>query len=105
MTHYSELEVRLKSISISGNDALKLQYVCSYLVAEVKDEIIFKGIARNAVQLESALSNCKCKANEMEKESVFIGKTFGIITDAKEWYFMECSSNDQDRIKIQTIKA
>ncbi|GET01789.1 hypothetical protein GLOIN_2v1761306 [Rhizophagus clarus] len=41
-------------------------------------------MAQNAVQLESALSNCKCKANEMEKESIFTGKTFGIITDAKE---------------------
>jgi len=128
----AELNARLKSIPISGNEASKSQYVCSYLVAganlyegkfelrpeknitgpnghgpvdfaidllqttktvgvtEVKDEDIFKGIAQNAVQLESALSNRKCKASEMEEGDVFTGKTFGIITDAKEWYFMEC---------------
>ena len=63
-------------------------------VTEVKDEDIFKGIAQNAVQLESALSNRKRKASEMEEGDVFTGKTFGIITDAKEWYFMECSYNE-----------
>ncbi|CAJ0909504.1 14763_t:CDS:2, partial [Entrophospora sp. SA101] len=62
-------------------------------VTEVKDEDFYKGIAQNAVQLESALSNCKRKASEME-EDVFTGKTFGIITDAKEWYFMECLYNE-----------
>jgi hypothetical protein len=129
----AELNARLKAIPISGNEASKSQYVCSYLVAginlhegkfelrpeknitgpnghgpvdfaidllqttktvgvtEVKDEDIFKGIAQNAVQLESALSNRKRKASEMEEGDVFTGKTFGIITDAKEWYFMECS--------------
>ncbi|GBC52715.2 hypothetical protein GLOIN_2v1658885 [Rhizophagus irregularis DAOM 181602=DAOM 197198] len=108
----TELKARLKAIPISGNEASKSQYVCSYLVTrvnlyegkfelrpeknitgpnghgpvdfaidllqtaktvsvtEVKDEDFFKGIAQNAVQLESALSNCKRKANEMEEESV-----------------------------------
>ncbi|PKC07740.1 hypothetical protein RhiirA5_417811 [Rhizophagus irregularis] len=33
------------------------------------------------------------KANEMEEGDAFTGKTFGIITDAKVWYFMECSYN------------
>jgi hypothetical protein len=27
----------------------------------------------------------------MEEGDVFTGKTFGIITDAEKWYFMECS--------------
>jgi hypothetical protein len=40
-------------------------------VTEVKDKDIYKGIAQNAVQLESALVNRKRKANEMEEESVF----------------------------------
>lgn len=31
----AELEARLKSIPISGNEASKSQYVCSYLVAGV----------------------------------------------------------------------
>jgi hypothetical protein len=110
----AELNARLKSIPISGNEASKSQYVCSYLVAgvnlyegkfelrpeknitgpnghgpvdfaidllqsaktvgvtEVKDEDFFKGIAQNAVQLESALSNRKRKASEMEEDSVFV---------------------------------
>ncbi|PKK42841.1 hypothetical protein RhiirC2_722784, partial [Rhizophagus irregularis] len=131
------------AIPISGNEASKSQYVCSYLVAgvnlyerkfelrpeknitgpnghgpvdfaidllqtaktvgvtEVKDEDFFKGIAQNAVQLESALSNRKRKANEMEEESVFVGKVFGIITDAEKWYFMECSLDDQDRLRFK----
>ncbi|UZO08425.1 Coronin-like protein crn1 [Rhizophagus irregularis] len=138
----TELKARLKAIPISGNEASKSQYVCSYLVTrvnlyegkfelrpeknitgpnghgpvdfaidllqtaktvsvtEVKDEDFFKGIAQNAVQLESALSNCKRKANEMEEESVFVGKVFGIITDAEKWYFMECSLDDQDRLRV-----
>ncbi|EXX68830.1 Coronin-like protein crn1 [Rhizophagus irregularis] len=142
----TELNARLKTIPISGNEASKSQYVCSYLVAganlhegkfelrpeknitgpnghgpvdfaidllqtaktvgvtEVKDEDIFKGIAQNAVQLESALSNRKRKASEMEEDNVFVGKTFGIITDAKEWYFMECSLDDQDRLKFKLSK-
>ncbi|CAG8853076.1 37261_t:CDS:1, partial [Gigaspora margarita] len=142
----AELEARLKSIPINGNEASKSQYVCSYLVSgvnlyegkfelrpeknitgpnghgpvdfaidllrtmktvgvtEVKDEDIFKGIAQNAVQLESALSNRKRKASEMEEDSLFVGKTFGIITDAKEWYFMECSLDDQDKLAFRLSK-
>ncbi|PKK60593.1 hypothetical protein RhiirC2_793102 [Rhizophagus irregularis] len=56
------------SSPINGNEASKLQYVSSYLVAgvnlyeavgvtEVEDEDILKGITQNAIQLESALSN------------------------------------------------
>ena len=63
-------------------------------MTEVKDEDFYKGIAQNAVQLESALSNRKSKASEMEEGNVFTGKTFGIITDAEKWYFMECSYNE-----------
>jgi hypothetical protein len=40
---------------------------------EVKDDDFFKSITQNAVQLKSALSNCKYKANEMEEET-FVGK-------------------------------
>jgi len=142
----TELEARLESIPISGNEASKSQYVCSYLITgvnlykgkfelrpeknitgphrhgpvdfaidllrtartagmtEVKDEDFYKGIAQNAIQLESALTNHKHKASEMEEESVFTGKTFGIITDAKEWYFMECSLDNQDRLRFKLSK-
>ncbi|CAG8615287.1 1326_t:CDS:2 [Paraglomus occultum] len=134
----SELDARLKTIPISGNEASKLQYVCSYLVGkfelrpeknitgpnghgpvdfaidllktaksvgvtEVKDEDFYKGIAQNAVQLESALSNRKRKASEIE-EGVFVGKVFGIVTDAKEWYFLECSFDNLERPKFKLSK-
>ncbi|GBC02322.1 hypothetical protein RclHR1_04570009 [Rhizophagus clarus] len=95
-----ELNARLKSIPISGNEVSKLQYVCFYLIAsmnlyEGKFELRPKKILLNAVQLESALSNCKCKASEMEESDMFTEKTFGIITDAEKWYFMECSYNKE----------
>ncbi|RIA84288.1 hypothetical protein C1645_422583 [Glomus cerebriforme] len=134
---------RLKSIPISGNEASKSQYVCSYLVAgvnlyegkfvlrpeknitgpnghgpvdfaidllqsaktvgvtQVKDEDFYKGIAQNAVQLESALSNRKRKASEGD---VFTGKTFGIITDAEKWYFMECSLVNEGKPSFKLSK-
>jgi hypothetical protein len=72
-------------------------------VTEVKDEDVFKGIAQNAVQLESALSNRKRKANEME-EGAFMGKVFGIVTDAEKWYFLECSLDDQERLRFKLSK-
>ena len=40
----------------------------------------------------------------MKEESVFTDKAFGIITDAKEWYFMECSLNNQNRLKFKLSK-
>jgi hypothetical protein len=67
-------------------------------VTEVKDEDFLKGIAQNADQLESALSNRKRRANEMEEEA---GKTFGIATDAEKWYFLECSL---DRLRFKLSK-
>jgi hypothetical protein len=142
----TELEARLKSIPINGNEASKSQYVCSYLVAganlyegkfelrpeksitgpnghgpvdfaidllqtaktvgvtEVKDEDFLKGIAQNAVQLESALSNRKRKASEISEEGAFVGKTFGIVTDAEKWYFLECSLGDQDKLRFKLLK-
>ena len=73
-------------------------------VTEVKDEYFLKGIAQNVVQLESALSNRKRKASEVSEEGAFVGKTFGIVTDAEKWYFLECSLDDQDRLKFKLSK-
>ena len=70
-------------------------------MTEVKDEDFFKGITQNAVQFELTLSNRKRKTSKMEEKSVFTGKTFGIITDAKEWYFMDCSLDDQNRLRFK----
>ena len=40
----------------------------------------------------------------MEEKKVFMSKTFGIITDAKEWYFMKCSLDDQDKLAFKLLK-
>lgn len=32
---------------------------------------------------------------------MFVGEVFGIIIDAEKWYFMECSLDDQDRLKFK----
>jgi hypothetical protein len=73
-------------------------------VTEVKHKDFHKGIAQNAVQIESALSNRKRKADEMEEER-FVNKVFGIVTDAREWYFLECSYDDQERPKFKLSKS
>jgi len=73
-------------------------------VTEVKDKDFFKSIVQNAVQLESALLNRKRKASEMKEDSVFVGKVFGIVTDAEKWYFLECSLDDQDRLRFKLSK-
>ena len=65
-------------------------------VTEVKKDDFVKGVAQCAVQLESSLSNCKRKANEMEEDQTF-GRIFGIVTDAEKFYFMECSMDGQGR--------
>ncbi|CAG8579514.1 1120_t:CDS:10 [Ambispora gerdemannii] len=57
-------------------------------VTEVKDEDCFKGIAQNAVQLESALTNRKRKTSEMDEEGVFV----------------ECSLDDQERPRFKLSK-
>ncbi|CAG8517925.1 2133_t:CDS:2 [Paraglomus occultum] len=68
--------------------AIKLQNSRIVGVTKVKHKDFEKGVAQNAIQIESALSNCrKRKADVMEEED----KTFGIITDAKEWRFIQCS--------------
>ncbi|GBB96327.1 hypothetical protein RclHR1_27280001 [Rhizophagus clarus] len=35
------------------------------------------------------------------EEGTFAGKVFRIIIDAKEWYFMECSLDNHDRLKFK----
>ncbi|GBC27636.2 hypothetical protein GLOIN_2v1487451 [Rhizophagus irregularis DAOM 181602=DAOM 197198] len=62
--------------------ALLKHLIAELEARQVKDEDFYKGIAQNAVQPESALSNRKYKANEMEEEDLFT-----------------------EQAKIQTIKA
>ncbi|UZN99699.1 uncharacterized protein OCT59_000966 [Rhizophagus irregularis] len=100
-----ELEARLKAIPINESDAPKSQYVCSYLVVGANlyelrpakyrrtqwtwigrfhNRLAQTAKRLNAIQLESALSNRKRKANEMEEDSMFVNKILGIVTDAEK---------------------
>lgn len=65
-------------------------------IMQVKLEDIRKGVAQNAVQIVSALTEQQRKASELEE---FQGTPapegcFGIVSDAKEWYFLLCTMND-----------
>ncbi|GES87004.1 hypothetical protein GLOIN_2v1580557 [Rhizophagus clarus] len=77
-----ELNARLKSIPISGNEVSKLQH----------EPVDF---AIDLLQTAKTVSVTECKASEMEESDMFTEKTFGIITDAEKWYFMECSYNKE----------
>ena len=62
-------------------------------VIEVKKEDFMKGFAQASVQMESTLTR-KRKADEIEQD---LDKVFGIVTDASEWYFMECSLDSEGK--------
>ena len=47
-----------------------------------------KGFAQASVQMESTLL-CKRKVEEIDNGQD-VNRVFGIVTDASEWYFMEC---------------
>ncbi|RGB35644.1 hypothetical protein C1646_667554 [Rhizophagus diaphanus] len=60
-------------------------------ITEVKDKDFQQGVAQNAVQCESALSN--------KKKNIF-----GIITDSEKWFFLECSSDNDRKPKFKLSK-
>ncbi|PKY32177.1 hypothetical protein RhiirB3_531946 [Rhizophagus irregularis] len=64
-------------------------------VVEVKKEDFMKGFAQASVQIESTLSR-KRKADEID-DGRSIDRVFGIVTDASEWYFMECMLDDEGK--------
>lgn len=62
-------------------------------------------MAQNAVQIESVLSGRrKRKADDMDDsdtDQVPITRCFGIVTDAKEWMFLECTHvNGRAKFKL-----
>ncbi|RIA96156.1 hypothetical protein C1645_815723 [Glomus cerebriforme] len=57
---------------------------------EVKREDFMKGFTQASVQMESSLTGRKRKENEIDDERD-VDKVFGIVTDARDWYFMECT--------------
>ncbi|CAB4433372.1 unnamed protein product [Rhizophagus irregularis] len=60
-------------------------------ITEVKDKDFQQGVAQNAVQCESALSN--------KKKNVF-----GIITDSEKWFFLECSLDNERKPNFKLSK-
>ncbi|KAF9151198.1 hypothetical protein BGX20_005480, partial [Mortierella sp. AD010] len=84
-------------------------------VTEVKHDDFRKGVAQNLVQLESSLTVRKrkrCDEEEEEEDQSIPQKAYGIVTDAVNWYFLECSidqsentaSTDPNRAKFRISK-
>lgn len=63
---------------------------------EVKREDFMKGFAQAFVQMESSLTGRKRKADEIDDEQD-VDKVFGIVTDARDWYFMECTLDEEKK--------
>jgi hypothetical protein len=70
-------------------------------IIEVKKDDLMKGFAQASVQLESTLTR-KRKADEIDNEQGD-DRVFGIVTDAFEWYFMECSY-DEGKLSFKLSK-
>ncbi|RUO95783.1 hypothetical protein BC936DRAFT_143236 [Jimgerdemannia flammicorona] len=62
-------------------------------VTEIKKDDLRKGIAQNAVQLETA------RKRKREDEDVDLKKSYGIVTDARDWYFLRCEKGGDGRIQ------
>ncbi|RUS16000.1 hypothetical protein BC937DRAFT_91709, partial [Endogone sp. FLAS-F59071] len=73
-------------------------------VTEIKNEDVKKGVAQNAVQLESCLIIRKCKQEDDDYgEPVELKKAYGIITDARDWYFLSCEK-DNEKMRYRLSK-
>ena len=63
-------------------------------VTEVKREDFNQGVAQNVVQMESLISRRKRGAAELG-ETCF--RSFGIVTDAEGWVFLECTHDENGK--------
>ncbi|KAG0180648.1 hypothetical protein DFQ28_001073 [Apophysomyces sp. BC1034] len=74
-------------------------------VTEVKNEDFNQGVAQNVVQLESALTQRKRKraADDVEGEEneSYSVKSYGIVTDAREWIFIECTMDEDEEVSYR----
>jgi hypothetical protein len=75
-------------------------------LVEVKNEDFRQGFAQATMQMESSITcrkrTCrKRKANEMEYE---MDKVWGIVTDAEQWYFMECTLDEERNLTFKLSK-
>ncbi|KAF7730081.1 hypothetical protein EC973_003027 [Apophysomyces ossiformis] len=74
-------------------------------VTEVKKENFNQGVAQNVVQLESALTQRKRKRTRDdddggENETCPV-KTYGIVTESKEWIFIECTMDEDESVSYR----
>ncbi|GES86143.1 hypothetical protein GLOIN_2v1658885 [Rhizophagus clarus] len=70
---------------------------------QVKKEDFMKGFAQASVQMESTLSR-KRKADEIDNGQD-VDRVFGIVTDASEWYFMECSLDNEGKPAVKLSES
>jgi hypothetical protein len=61
-----------------------------------------KGFAQATVQMESTLGR-KRKADEIDNGQ-YVDRVFGIVTDASEWYFMECLLDNEGKPSFKLSK-
>lgn len=74
-------------------------------VTEVKREDFRKGVTQNAVQIESILAK-KRKRNPddidgTDTDTDVRTRCFGIVTNAIQWMFLECTCDTNDRPKFK----
>ncbi|KAG0330642.1 hypothetical protein BG000_011618 [Podila horticola] len=74
-------------------------------VTEVKKEDFRQGVAQNIVQLESALTAKKRKRGpsdvDGEEEPPMVMKSYGIVTDASQWLFLECTMREDETVSYR----
>ncbi|KAF9397387.1 hypothetical protein BGZ76_008415, partial [Entomortierella beljakovae] len=76
-------------------------------VTEVKNETyvgIKQGIAQNIVQLDSALAKKRKRLVYDETSGDEDVKLYGIVTDSKEWYFIECTMDKDEKTSFRMSK-
>ncbi|KAG0015961.1 hypothetical protein BGZ80_009518 [Entomortierella chlamydospora] len=75
-------------------------------VTEVKKEDFKQRVGQNIVQLDSALSAKKRKrsAYDVGDDEAQNLKSYGIVTDAKEWWFLECTMDVDEQVSLRISK-
>src|SRR3954469_23352136 len=61
-----------------------------------------KGFAQVSMQMKLTLLR-KCKADEINNEQD-VDRVFGIVTDVSEWYFMECSLDNERKPSFKLLE-
>ncbi|KAK3804974.1 MAG: hypothetical protein JOS17DRAFT_769047, partial [Linnemannia elongata] len=77
-------------------------------VTEVKKEDFKQGLAQNIVQLESTLTAKKRKREvyevDGEEEPPRKLRSYGVVTDASGWFFVECTMDENDLVSYRVAE-